>query len=123
MTPNNPPTQMDTQETGESFEDRASDLARQADAALRENPIPAIITAVAIGFGVGLLVRALQPAPHPLRDYFDETSDYVRSSLKPLKKKAKRAYKNSAKVAHDLAEEIRDVDLDPVANWWKRLWS
>ncbi len=101
----------------------ARGFAEQADLALRENPIPAIITAVALGFGIGLLVRFLQPEPHHLRDYVDESRGYFRSAIKPWKKKVHRAYDTSSKAIHNAADDLRDIDLDPVAKWWKRLWA
>lgn len=107
----------------ETVQKDASALARRADAALRENPIPAIITAVAIGFGIGLLARALQPAPHPMRDCLDETSGYLHSAFKPVKKKAQRAYDSSSRAVRGAVEDLHDIDLDPVAKWWKRLWA
>jgi hypothetical protein len=115
---------MTTPEFPGSVEQKASDLAQQADAALRENPIPAIITAVAVGFGIGLLVRTLQhEEPHPVRDCLDETRGYLRDAWRPLQKTAKRAYADSSKAVREAVDELPELELDPIAKWWKRLWA
>lgn len=112
---------------GSSVEEKGRELLQRADAALRENPVPTIITALALGFGIGLLVRVLQPERSFLHECLEETSDSVRTALKPLRKKARRAYAASSGAVHDAIEEavdrLHDVDVEPVAKWWKRLWS
>lgn len=105
----------------------ASAFFKQADTALRENPVPAILTAVAIGFGIGLLVRALEPEPHPIRDRVDEASDYLRALLKPLAKKSHHASEAVREAVESAVSRVNDFDADdyvkPMSKWWRRLWS
>ncbi len=106
--------------------DRAHDLLRETDNAIRANPIPAVLTALGVGFALGLATRLLElpdRKPEPLRDALDD----LRSLLATGAKRGKRAYADSAEAVRDAVEQAvekaRDLDVDPVANWWKRLWS
>ena len=105
--------------------DRAQDLLRETDNCIRANPVPAVLTALVIGFGIGLLTRLAEPEPkrQPIQDVLDE----IRTLLATGTKRGKKAYAHSADVVRDAVEQAvekaRDLDVDPVAKWWKRLWS
>jgi len=110
-------------------EDRVARLVRDAENYVRANPIPALLGAVAAGFALGLVARSIeaQREPEPIRDAVNE----IRSMLKPLAKKTRKAYAESSDAVRDAlkhavgkAKEI-DVDryVDPVSSWWKRLWA
>ncbi len=106
--------------------EHAQDLLRETDNCIRANPIPAVLTAFGIGFAFGLATRLLEIPERkhePLRDALDD----LRSLLATGAKRGKRAYADSAEAVRDAVEQAvdkaRDLDVDPVANWWKRLWS
>ncbi len=105
--------------------DRSQDFLRETDNYIRSNPVPAVLTALAIGFGIGLLTRLAEPErkKQPLQDALDE----IRLLLATGTKRGKKAYAHSADVVRDAVEQAvekaRDIDVDPVANWWKRLWA
>lgn len=106
--------------------ERAQDLFRETDNAIRANPIPAVLTALGVGFALGLATRLIEfPArkPEPLRDALDD----LRHLLSSGAKRGKRVYADSAEAARDAVEQAvesaRELDMDPVAKWWKRLWS
>lgn len=98
------------------------------DAYLRENPIPAIIGAVAVGVAVGFLVALRETSRHrePVRGFFDDLAEGVRDRMKPLQQKARRAYANSSgrvtDAVHDAMDRARKLDVDPGV-WWRRFWS
>ena len=113
---------MNTQEA----KDRAQDILRETDTCIRANPIPAIIAAVGVGFAIGLLTRFIEPPAkkhEPLHDALDELRDLLAASAK----KGKSAYAHSADAVRDVVEQAvekaREIDVDPVAKWWKRLWA
>ena len=118
---------------GTSSVSTETSLSERADTYVRANPVPAILTAVAIGFGLGLMARLLEPdrRREPIRDCLDESSDWLGSLFNPVAKKTRRAYTTSSKavrgVVEDAGDRIRDIDaddyIDPVVKWWKRLWS
>ncbi|MDB6174742.1 MAG: hypothetical protein JWL59_4053 [Chthoniobacteraceae bacterium] len=96
-------------------------LLHQADLIVRENPIPAVLATAALGFGLGLLIRALRPEPHPVRDFIDEKSGYIGSLMHPLAQGARKAYSSSSHVVRDAVDRIQDFDVKP--SFWQRLWS
>ena len=114
-------------------ESRTSELISGTDRYIRENPVPAILGALAVGFAIGLLTRYIDhPAEsHPVRDYVDDTSSSLGSFFRPVAKKTRRAYHQSSEAVRDAMENasdrVRDIDVDhyvdPVAKWWRRLWS
>jgi len=106
--------------------ERAQDLLRETDNSIRANPIPAVLIALGIGIAIGMLTRVIEPPakkPEPLRDALDE----LRSLLASGARKGKSAYEHSAEAVRDAVEQAvekaRDIDVDPVAKWWKRIWS
>ena len=106
--------------------ERPHDLIREAYDCIRANPIPAVLTALGVGFALGLATRLLEIPERkhePLRDALDD----LRALLSTGAKRGKRAYADSAEAVRDAVEhaveKARDLDTDPVANWWKRLWS
>lgn len=113
--------------------EQRSQPLQNADTYLRENPIPALLGALAVGFAIGLLARALESKPKParLRDHLDEAEDYLHSIWTPFSKKTRRAYHKSAEAVRDAVgdtvERVRDVDVDeytdPVVKWFRRWWK
>ena len=106
--------------------ERATNLLRETDSVIRANPVPALLTALGVGFAIGLAIRLLETPDRksePLHDALDE----LRALLATGAKRGKRAYADSAEAVRDAVEhaveKARHLDTDPVANWWKRLWS
>jgi ElaB/YqjD/DUF883 family membrane-anchored ribosome-binding protein len=106
--------------------ERAQDILRETDNCIRANPIPAVLTALGIGFAIGLATRLIETPERkrePLRDALDD----LRELLAAGAKRGRSAYAHSADAVRDAVEQAvekaRDIDVDPVAKWWKRLWS
>jgi len=111
--------------TTQDIKDQGQDLLRQTENYVRGNPIPALLGAVAFGVAIGLVARSLETRrePEPLQDALNE----LRGLLGPLGKKTRKAYAETSDAVLEAVEQAvdraRDLDLDPVAGWWKRLWS
>jgi ElaB/YqjD/DUF883 family membrane-anchored ribosome-binding protein len=105
--------------------DRAQDLLRETDSCIRANPVPAILTALGIGFAIGVMTRWIDPAPR--REPWQETLDDIRDALASGAKRGKKAYAHTSEAVREAVEQAvekaRDVDVDPVVNWWKKLWA
>jgi hypothetical protein len=105
--------------------ERAQDLLRETDNCIRANPVPAVLTALGIGFAIGVLTRFVEPAPR--REPWQEAIDEIRNALATGAKRGKKAYAHSVDAVRDAVEQAadkaREIDVDPVARWWKRLWS
>ncbi len=105
--------------------ERAQDLLRETDNCIRANPVPAVLTALGIGFAIGLLTRFVEPPPR--REPWQEALDEIRNALATGAKRGKKAYEHSVDAVRDAVEQAadkaREIDVDPVARWWKKLWS
>ena len=98
---------------------KTDDFLRETENYVRENPIPAILTALGIGFGLGLLVRLLEspskntievPIPkaaQKVRDYDYQAAvlpfiwpvvKFFSSNYAASRKAANKAYKQASKV-------------------------
>jgi len=111
---------MNTQEAKE----RAQDLLRETDNCIRANPVPAILTALGVGFAIGIMTRWVEP---PRREPWQEAIDDIRDALSSGAKRGKKAYTHTSEAVREAVEQAvekaRDVDVDPVVKWWKRLWA
>jgi ElaB/YqjD/DUF883 family membrane-anchored ribosome-binding protein len=112
---------MNTQDAKE----HAQDLLRETDNCIRANPVPAVLTALGIGFAIGVLTRFIDAPPR--REPWQEVVDEIRGALATGTKRGKRAYADTADKVRDAVEQAvekaQEIDIDPVAKWWKRLWS
>lgn len=141
---------MDTDQSHENFQNHASTFAddlkdraagmqegatealHRADVYVRENPVPTILGALAIGFLIGVLVRSSEPTPRSRwNDARDDAEDQLRSLISSIAKKGKKAYKKSASAVRDgisdATDAARNIDLDdytdPVTSWLGKLWK
>lgn len=110
----------------DTAKEHAQDLLRETDNAIRANPIPAVLTALGVGFALGLATRFLEipeRKPEPLREAVND----LRAMLAASAKRGQRAYVDSADAVREAVEHAvesaRELDMDPVTKWWKRLWA
>jgi hypothetical protein len=108
---------MNTQDAKE----QAQDLLRSTDNCIRANPVPAVLTALGVGFAIGVLTRLIEPAPR--REPWQEAIDDIRDALASGAKRGKKAYAQTSDVVREAVDKARDIDVDPVVKWWRRLWS
>jgi hypothetical protein len=84
-----------------------------------------VLTALGIGIAIGMLTRWVEPAPR--REPWQDVVDEIRGALATGTKRGKKAYAQTADIVRDAVEQAvekaHDIDIDPVAKWWKRLWS
>ena len=112
---------------------RAQDLVHSADTYVRENPVPAILGALAVGFALGLMTRLLEEPERrtsTVEDLLHDTRDALRGVLGAAAKKSRHAFDSSTDAvrgaASTVAGKARDLEedaVDSVAKWWKRAWS
>jgi ElaB/YqjD/DUF883 family membrane-anchored ribosome-binding protein len=105
--------------------ERAQGLLRETDNCIRTNPVPAVLTALAIGFAIGVLSRYVEPAPR--REPWQAALDDLRDALSSGAKRGKKAYAQTSEAVREAVEQAvekaRDIEVDPVMKWWKRLWA
>lgn len=112
---------MNTQEA----KDRAAILLHQTDDRIRDNPVPSLLAAFGIGFAIGLLTRRIEPAPK--RAPWQQTLDDLRTLAATGTQRGKEACTHSADALRaaleHAADTARHLDVEPMAKWWKKLWS
>jgi len=110
----------------DNIQEPAHDLLSETDNLIRANPIPAVVAAFGIGLALGLATRFIE-GPERKSDHLRDALDDLRTLLATGAKRGKRAYADSAEAVRDAVEhaveKARDIEVDPVAKWWKRLWS
>lgn len=112
-----------------SRESRAQQALQDADTYVRENPIPAVLCAVGIGFALGLLVRALErpSAADIFEERVGQTRSFLSSLFSPVARETGRAYRKSSDAIRGAVDTAKDIDIedytDPVVGWFSRLWK
>jgi len=112
---------MNTQDARE----HAQDLLRTTDNCIRANPVPAVLTALGIGFAIGVLTRYIETPTR--REPWQEAIDDIRDALSSGAKRGRKAYAQTTDAVRDAVEQAvgkaREIEVDPVVKWWKRFWS
>lgn len=105
----------------------------EADEFVHQNPVPAIVGALVIGFVLGLLARSPEKPTSrldDLRSRLEESESDLRTLLGQITKQAKKKYKKGSGVVRDsldrAADVVNDIDvddyIDPASKWFKKLW-
>lgn len=119
-------------ETWDQTRQRALVARERTEFYLRENPIPTVLGALALGLAIGLAIRYASRAPEP-------TPLTVRNALKnidwrglsepalPFLRKVRRGYDGSAEAVADAVKEgierVKDVDVDRYVNPLRKRWT
>ncbi len=100
---------------------------------LRENPVPTVLGALALGLAIGLAIRYSsrpeEPTPLSVKRALREIdwSTISPAFLPGLIRSAKRGYADSADAVKEGLERVRDVDVDeyvkPLRKRWKKWMS
>jgi ElaB/YqjD/DUF883 family membrane-anchored ribosome-binding protein len=115
----------------EQTKERASVARERTEFFLRENPVPTVIGALALGVAIGLAIRYSSSsaekeveAKSPLANV--DLSILSLPFLWPLFKSLRRKYEDSAEVVKDGVDKLKKVDVDryvkPLRKKW-RAWA
>jgi ElaB/YqjD/DUF883 family membrane-anchored ribosome-binding protein len=115
----------------EQTKERASVARERTEFFLRENPVPTVLGALAIGVAIGLAIRYSSSsaekeveAKSPLANV--DLSILSLPFLWPLFKSLRRKYEDSAEVVKDGVDKLKKVDVDryvkPLRKKW-RAWA
>jgi ElaB/YqjD/DUF883 family membrane-anchored ribosome-binding protein len=114
----------------EQTKERASVARERTEFFLRENPVPTLLGALAIGVAIGLAIRYSSSsekeveAKSPLANV--DLSILSLPFLWPLFKSLRRKYEDSAEVVKDGVDRLKKVDVDryvkPLRKKW-RAWA
>lgn len=119
---------MDTEELSQTGRRAVS----EADRILRENPVPVVVGALALGVVIGLVCRGSERSrEEELRDRLEETQGYLHDLVAALTKATKKGYRKSAEAVRETVDKAvdaaRDIDVDdyvdPASKWLRGWWK
>jgi hypothetical protein len=119
-------------DTWEQTRQKAVMARERTEFFLRENPVPTVLGALALGLAIGLAIRYSSRPEEPsvsvkraLRDV-DWNAALSMPFLWPFFRSVKRGYEGSAEAVKEGIERVKDVDVDeyvkPLRKQWKR-WT
>ncbi len=120
-------------ETWDQTRQKAVVVRERTEFFLRENPVPTVLGALALGLAIGLAIRYSSRPEEPsvsikraLRE-FDWSSVAPPAFLPSLMKTVKRGYADSAEAVRGGIDRVKDVDVDdyvkPLRKRWKKWMS
>jgi ElaB/YqjD/DUF883 family membrane-anchored ribosome-binding protein len=118
-------------DTWEQTRQKAVVARERTEFFLRENPVPTVLGALALGLAIGLAIRYSSRPEEPsvsvkraLRDV--DWSAMSMPFLWPLFRTVKRGYDDSAEAVKEGIERVKEVDVDeyvkPLRKQWKK-WT
>ncbi|MBA3650875.1 MAG: hypothetical protein H0W66_05185 [Chthoniobacterales bacterium] len=119
-------------ETWDQTRQKAVVVRERTEFFLRENPVPTVLGALALGLAIGLAIRYSSRPEEPTLSVKRALREIDWSTISPaflpgLIKSAKRGYADSAEAVKGGFERVKDVDVDeyvkPLRKQWKRWMS
>ncbi len=119
-------------ETWDQTRQKAVVVRERTEFFLRENPVPTVLGALALGLAIGLAIRYSSRPAEPtltvkraLREV--DWSGIAPAFLPSLVRNMKRGYEGSAEAVKDGFDRVREVDMDeyvkPLRKRWKQWMS
>ena len=115
-------------DTWEQTRQKATVARERTEFFLRENPVPTVLGALALGLAIGLAIRYASRPEEPavsIRNPLKEV-DWQAMSLPflwPFFRSIKRRYEDSAEAVKEGIERVKEVDVDryvkPLHKQWK----
>jgi ElaB/YqjD/DUF883 family membrane-anchored ribosome-binding protein len=119
-------------ETWDQTRQKAVVVRERTEFFLRENPVPTVLGALALGLAIGLAIRYSSRPEEPSVSLKRALKEFDWSSIAPaflpgLVKGVKRGYADSAEAVKEGIERVKDVDFDdyvkPLRKRWNKLFS
>ncbi len=119
-------------ETWDQTRQRAVIARERTEFYLRENPIPTVLGALALGLAIGLAIRyasrPVEPTPLTVRNAL-KNIDWrgMSEPVLPYLRKARRGYDASAEAVSDAVragfDQVKDVDVDSYVKPLRKRWN
>jgi ElaB/YqjD/DUF883 family membrane-anchored ribosome-binding protein len=115
-------------QTWDETKDKANRARERTEYLVRENPVPAILTALGIGVAIGFAIRfASAPERKTEVEVKSPLGDFNWSILSlpflwPLFKSAKEKYEDSAEAVKDGVKRLKKIDVNRYAKPIRKRW-
>ena len=119
-------------EAWEQTKEKAGNARERTEFFLRENPIPTVLGALALGLAIGLAIRyssrPQEPAPLTVRNAL-KNIDWrgMSQPALPFLRKMRRGYDDSAEAVTDAVkgglERVKEVDVDRYVKPLRKRWN
>lgn len=105
----------------------ASAAREKTEFVLRQNPVPTVIGALAVGLAIGLAIRYSSETSEPEREVKSPFGDINLGVLSlpflwPFFKSVQRRYEDSADVVKDGVDRLKGVDVDRYVKPLRKKW-
>jgi ElaB/YqjD/DUF883 family membrane-anchored ribosome-binding protein len=119
-------------ETWDQTRQKAVVVRERTEFFLRENPVPTVLGALALGLAIGLAIRYSSRPEEPSVSVKRALKEFDWSSIAPaflpaLVKSVKRGYADSADAVKEQVDRVKSVDLNdylkPLRKRWNNLFS
>jgi ElaB/YqjD/DUF883 family membrane-anchored ribosome-binding protein len=115
-------------DTWEQTKEKATVARQRTELILRENPVPTVLGALALGLAIGLAIRYASSseekevgAKNPLKDV--NWSAVSIPFLWPFFKTVKRKYQDSTDAVKDSIDRVKDIDVDRYVKPLRKRWK
>jgi ElaB/YqjD/DUF883 family membrane-anchored ribosome-binding protein len=103
--------------------ERAGLARERTEFFLRENPVPTVLGALALGLAIGLAIRYASSSEEKEVEVKSDLGMLSLPFLWPLFKTVKRKYDDSAEVVKEGMDRVKDIDVNryvkPIRKRWK----
>lgn len=115
-------------DTWEQTKEKATMARQRTELLLRENPVPTVLGALALGLAIGLAIRYASSSKekeigtkNPLKDV--NWSAISVPFLWPFFKTVKRKYEDSADAVKDRLDRVKDIDVHRYVKPLRKRWK
>ena len=119
-------------ETWDQTRQKAVVVRERTEFFLRENPVPTVLGALALGLAIGLAIRYSSRPEEPSVSLKRALREFDWNSISPaflpaLVKSVKRGYADSAEAVKGGIDRVKEVDVEdyvkPLRKRWKKLFN
>ena len=115
-------------DTWEQTRQKAVVARERTEFFLRENPVPTVLGALALGLAIGLAIRYSSRREEPSASLKRALRELDWSSISPafmpaLMRSMRRGYEGSAEAVKGGIERVRDVDVDDYVKPLRKRWK
>ena len=115
-------------DTWEQTKEKATVARQRTELLLRENPVPTVLGALALGLAIGLAIRYASSSEEKEVRAKNSLKDVNWSAISvpflwPFFKTVKRKYEDSTDAVRDRIDRVKDIDVDRYVKPLRKRWK